>query len=1196
MARTTRVAAAAICALALVAPVAASAAVSPASDPGLPNLDRRADSAAPVPARAKAARDELERDLGRLGEVRTERSSGAVAYVGSPYELLTGPSRDDPRDIALAYVRENFDAFGLTADDIANLRLVARSVSPDGITHLRFNQVLDEIQSFDSGLDAHVARDGRLITISGSPLPNARLATTRPAVGASAALGAARVAAHGSILPPRVTRTQPGRSRATTFATGERAVLRWSAGADGPRLAWEVIADGAGEHGYSVLVDADDGDLLRRQDLTQHAGEARYFRRDPDSTPAQTQITMPPAWFDDDAGGTRLWGQYARTYTDPSDQDPSPGGEAGGTRMQIPASAGAPAAPDWLYTQSHDFPGATPCPVSLCTWNSAAPASALTNALQAATNLHVLNSRFHDHLLAPPIGFDAASGNFQRVNPAGQGAGNDYVRSEVNDGEGVNNANMSTPPDGFAPRMQMFLWTSRDVNGSDDADIVYHEYGHGLSNRLVVNASGNSTLSALQARQMGEAWSDFYALDLLAAEGDVEDTAAPGEVVLAEYVRNNGLRAKPIDCPVDAAGATAVCNLNHAPPTVLGGYTYGDLASTNNSTPHNGGEVWSQTLWDLRGAVGRTAALALITGGMRLSPDDPSMLDMRDAILQQALATASAPGAPEDHYAAVWSVFSARGLGPHATTRSPSSTTPVEDFSAATGLRADAPTLRDPYPAGDNDGVIEIGETFTVSQPVTSLAASGVTVTGALTAPGPEFEILDGTAAWPLLARGTPAVNSDPLVARLAGGGCTTQRNLTVEIASSAGNRTATAVVDPRPGSGTHIDLADNGQVTATFNASGAGTVSDVDVRIDDLRHTFLGDLIIQLEHNGVTRTLFDPAAGWGAADILDAVFDDEASSPIVEAGPGPVTGRIRPTVAGALAAFDGLPAAGAWTLRITDNAPFYDGTLRRWGLDSPQVGCTRVEIPEAQTAGAAAGATSATLNGSVTPNGRATSLRFAYGTSTAYGATTPVRFAGSGDTAIPAADDVTGLAPETTYHFRVEAIRENGVVAVAGQDATFTTRPAPPPPPPPAPPPPPVTPPPPPEPAPPPPPDPVDATRPSILGALTATPGPRAGGRRRVTFGFGLSEAATVRVVLTRASTGGRANGRCVAPRRGRPRCTRQLAAGSASRALTPSGGRRLVFAFPKRLGKGSYSARLTATAAAGNRSTARIVRFRVR
>ena len=1165
-----------------VMPRAASAVRAPA-DRGPANVDRRADVAAPVPNATKVARRDLERDLGTLADVRTQRASGAVAYVGSATGLLSAPSDDDPRDIALAYVRDHDDAFGLTDADIANLRLVARDVSPDGITHLRYNQLLDGIESFDSGLEAHVTRDGRLITISGSPLAHARLDSSTPALSASAALGAARIAARGSIVPPKVARTRPGAARDTTFATGERARLRWAATASGPRLAWDVIADGEDAQAYAVLVDAAGGEMLRRQGLTEHLGQARYFPRDPDHTPAQVQITMAPAWYDDHANGTRLWGQYARTYTDPGDEDPDAGAESGGTRGQVPASAGAPAAPDWLYTQSHDFPGATPCPVSLCTWNSDAPATASVNAKQAATNLHVLNSRFHDYLAAAPIGFDAASGNFQRTNPAGQGLGNDYVRSEVNDGQGLNNANMSTGPDGDAPRMQMFLFagdagsSTRDVNGSDIADIVYHEYTHGLSARLVVNASGGSTLASNQARQMGEAWSDFYAFDLLQAEGSVTDTAAAGEVVSGDYVVGpGGVRAKPIDCPVDPTGATATCNANHTATTVLGGYTYGDLTRTNNGSPHNGGEVWAQTLWDIRAALGRTAALALVTGGMRLSPDNPSMLDMRDAILQQALATRSAVGAADDHYAALWAMFAARGFGGTASTPGPDSTNPTESFDQPHGLRAGTATLRDPYPGGDADGVIEPGEAFEIDQPVTGIAVFDFTgTTGSLSTANPATAIVDGTAAWPLLGRGRTAVNSDPLVARLPAADCTTRTTLTIAVTSSDGNTSASTIVDPRPASTTVVPILDNTTASATFVPTGSGTITDVDVRIDDLRHPYLGDLEIALEHDGVTRTVFDPSNGWNGDDVVDAIIDDEAAGAMPNAGPGPVTGRVRPSIASALSGFDGHPVAGPWTLRINDIATGDDGTLRRWGVQGPQVACPRAEIPQAQTGAASAvTTTSATIAGAVTPNGRQTGRRFAYGTTTAYGSTTPVQAAGSGDAAAAGEAPISGLVPGTTYHFRVEAVRENGIVAVAGADATFTTPPVATPPVAPA----------------------RDLKAPSFLGTLTAKPGARVRGKRRVAFGFRLSEAATVRVVLTRRARGGRSQGRCVAPRKGRPRCTRQRAAGSASRAFKPAGSKRLRFTPAKRLGRGVYTAKLTATDAAGNRSKPKTVRFTVR
>ena len=102
------------------------------------------------------------------------------------------------------------------------------------------------------------------------------------------------------------------------------------------------------------------------------------------------------------------------------------------------------------------------------------------------------------------------------------------------------------------------------------------------------------------------------------------DTAGAADVTTGKHVVGpNGIRSKPIDCPVAPAGI-ADCNRNGTATAVLGGYTYGDITRTNNvGGPHNGGEVWAETLWDIRRAVGRDAALALITGGMRLTPRQP---------------------------------------------------------------------------------------------------------------------------------------------------------------------------------------------------------------------------------------------------------------------------------------------------------------------------------------------------------------------------------------------------------------------------------------------------------------------------------------------------------------------------------------------------------------------------------------------
>jgi hypothetical protein len=83
--------------------------------------------------------------------------------------------------------------------------------------------------------------------------------------------------------------------------------------------------------------------------------------------------------------------------------------------------------------------------------------STTANRAVAVQNLFYLNNRIHDILYQH--GFNEAAGNFQGNNFAKGGAGNDPVNAEAQDGGGTDNANFSTPADGSAPRMQMYLWS-----------------------------------------------------------------------------------------------------------------------------------------------------------------------------------------------------------------------------------------------------------------------------------------------------------------------------------------------------------------------------------------------------------------------------------------------------------------------------------------------------------------------------------------------------------------------------------------------------------------------------------------------------------------------------------------------------------------------------------------------------------------
>ncbi|MEA2458813.1 MAG: hypothetical protein QOC95_1785, partial [Thermoleophilaceae bacterium] len=91
--------------------------------------------------------------------------------------------------------------------------------------------------------------------------------------------------------------------------------------------------------------------------------------------------------------------------------------------------------------------------------------------------------------------------------------------------------------------------------------------------------------------------------------------------------------------------------------------------------------------------------------------------------------------------------------------------------------------------------------------------------------------------------------------------------------------------------------------------------------------------------------------------------------------------------------------------------------------------------------------ATTATVTGTVNPEGQATTWQFQYGTTTAYGSLAPdpagTLPADTTDHGVSA--DLAGLTPSTTYHYRLVATNPSGTVQ--GADQTFITPALPPPP-----------------------------------------------------------------------------------------------------------------------------------------------------
>jgi subtilisin-like proprotein convertase family protein len=134
--------------------------------------------------------------------------------------------------------------------------------------------------------------------------------------------------------------------------------------------------------------------------------------------------------------------------------------------------------------------------------------------------------------------------------------------------------------------------------------------------------------------------------------------------------------------------------------------------------------------------------------------------------------------------------------------------------------------------------------------------------------------------------------------------------------------------------------------VSDTLNMGASFSIQDVNISLD-VTHTWVGDLIVTVEHLGTTVTIMDrpgvPASTFGCGeDNLDIVLDDEGSGGAIEAQCSP--GLSSPpgyAPNNPLSAFDGLDSAGNWTITISDNAGADTGTLNSWTVTFSELGAS---------------------------------------------------------------------------------------------------------------------------------------------------------------------------------------------------------------------------------------------------------------
>ncbi|WP_081873945.1 T9SS-dependent M36 family metallopeptidase [Chryseobacterium sp. JM1] len=213
-------------------------------------------------------------------------------------------------------------------------------------------------------------------------------------------------------------------------------------------------------------------------------------------------------------------------------------------------------------------------------------------------------------------------------------------------------------------------------DGSLDNGVMAHEYGHGITNRMT--GTGNNCLNyGTSNEQMGEGWSDFFALMLTNKPGD--NASVPrGMATFTASQTTDGPGIRPAKYSPDFA-------INNYTYTRTNGMkvndnvrlTNGSIIPVTRADVHSIGFVWATMLWDLNWKYvekygynsnvlanpnsGSAKVLQLVVDALKLQPCNPNFIQGRDAILAADLAKTN--GADK---CLIWKVFAKRGLGVNA--------------------------------------------------------------------------------------------------------------------------------------------------------------------------------------------------------------------------------------------------------------------------------------------------------------------------------------------------------------------------------------------------------------------------------------------------------------------------------------------------------------------------------------------------
>jgi hypothetical protein len=672
--------------------------------------------------------------------------------------FLTEASNSRHSEILRNFVRENNDLVGVEDEQINLLKVAADYTNPDGnLSYAHLEQTINGIPVFRGEIKAGFTRNGEMFRIINNLAPgldyyNLSTEFRNPLDAVRAAANNINYELKGSDLIQN--KTDSTNSIAVfgygdTATTAEKMYFPTEPGV--ARTAWRVLI-WKPANAYYVIVDAETGTMLWRKNITDDQTQPATYNVYSNTTNMINTLNNPAPIIPGPnspngvqgavvprSNVTLIGNEAPNTFNNLgwiTDNINGVNGTTDGNNVQAGLDIVAPDGVDAtvngtnrVFNFAYNPAPGNPPPGESPTLPD------FRNGV--VTQLFYTSNRYHDELYK--LGFTEASRNFQNDNFGRGGVANDRVLGEAQDFSGTDNANFSTPADGTSGRMQMYVFTSPnpDYDGSLDADFVVHELTHGTSNRLIGNGGG---LGNNRGRSMGEGWSDFYGLALLAnptdplaanyATGGYAAYLFTGEGYTFNYYY--GIRRFPYAIRSFTGGPS---NLPHNPLTFAdidpaqanlsdGAFAPNPTFAGSPATEvHNAGEVWAIALWEVRAqfitrlgaAVGNAKTLQLVTDGMKLTPLNPNFIQARDAIISAAVATAAADVVD------VREGFRIRGMGFGAQDNAPAV---VQSFAFPNVVLTNPFSVSDS--TGNNNGFPEPGENVLLSIAITNTTGTNV--------------------------------------------------------------------------------------------------------------------------------------------------------------------------------------------------------------------------------------------------------------------------------------------------------------------------------------------------------------------------------------------------------------------------------------------------------------------------------------